>query len=116
MDRRNAISEEFKKKEEESKKQEKEAQIDIYAEEHFYFNSMYEFMKGRPYSSTYKKELTKLIRNTPYLWNDPQKRVYEKRLRELCLKIPFIPLIAWQSATHPCVLRIAVYGHYVKIG
>ena len=109
MDRRNAISEEFKKKEEESKKQKKEAQIDIYAEEHFYFNSMYEFMKGRPYSSTYKKELTKLIRNTPYLWNDPQKRVYEKRLRELCLKIPFNEVAEYQNLFTRKVLNVGDY-------
>ena len=109
MDRRNAIGEEYKIKEEETKKQGKDAQKDIYAEEHFYFNSMYEFMKGRPYSSTYKKELTKLIRNTPYLWNDPQKKGYEMRLRELCLKVPFNEVGEYQNLYTRKVLNVGDY-------
>lgn len=108
-DRRATISEEYRVKEETNKKKGKEQQEDIYAEEHFYFNCMYEFMKDRPYSTTYKNELRKLRSKIPFQWNDPQKSEYEMRLRELLLKVPFNEVAEFQNIYTRNVLNVGDY-------
>lgn len=61
---------------------------EIYAEENFYVNSMYEFMKDMPYSDTYLKEFKDIARIASYEDNAHQDEILEKA-RKLCLKIPF---------------------------
>lgn len=87
--RKKAIKEEYQKMVKLKEMKGEDVSEDPLAEDRFYANSMFDFMKDRPYSPFYKKELIRLRFSSPFQRNTPEKSEFEKKRRELCLKIPF---------------------------
>ena len=105
-DQRKLIVAAYQKEENLREKKGQTASKDVYAEDHFYFNAMFEFMKNRPYSPFYKKELRKLRASTTFQSNDPQQMEYENKIRELCLKVPFSEVTEFQNLFSRGVLNV----------
>lgn len=96
-DRRKFIRAEFEKEQKLKEKKKQTAIKDIYEEEHFYINSMCEFMKKRPCSRVYMDELRTLMKMSTPQCGDPLGYAYKMKIRELFDKVPYNQLGEFQS-------------------
>ena len=104
--RKKAIKEEYQKMVKLKEMKGEDVSEDALAEDRFYVNSMFEFMKDRPYSPFYKRELLLLRFSSPFQRNTPEKSEFEKKRRELCLKIPFSEVTEFSSLFAGRVLNV----------
>ena len=96
-DRRKLIWAEFEKEQKLKDKKKQSATRDIFEEEHFYINSMCEFMKKRPCSRVYMDELRTLMKMSTPQCGDPLGYAYKMKIRELFDKVPYNQLGEFQS-------------------